>query len=377
MGRRCSRGAANASSRRRSGGAAGESSRRRSGGAAGAGGAAAHRWLRFGVQVVFLILAPGVWNSAWGGVKYVFSQIGGLSAVEPVSFVVTLLALLGFTVVFGRFFCGFACAFGMLGDIVWGAVDFVLGRLHLPHPRIPERVMSRLAWVKYAVLACICTMCLLGVWDEVSGASPWAAFASLTTLSPGSVSPVSFAVLLAVAVGMAFEERFFCRVLCPLGAVFSLVPTLPVTAFTRNRDHCARKCGRCHAACPVGIWPDADTLAHGECIACGRCADACPMRNVNFVAIEKRGHAVGEARGGGDAGAAGRWGRGRAAGAASVIGEEMLSTSETRPRRKTREGWWLICGSSAASVLVRAALLFALVWVLGSVRYLPTIAWGV
>ena len=35
------------------------------------------------------------------------------------SFTLSLLGLCGFTLLFDRFFCGYACAFGSLGDAVW------------------------------------------------------------------------------------------------------------------------------------------------------------------------------------------------------------------------------------------------------------------
>ena len=326
--------------------------------------ATVHRWLRLCIQIVFLILAPGVWNSAFNGVKYLFAQIGGLAAIELGSFVVMLIAMLLFTIVFGRFFCGYACAFGTLGDVVYGIVDFVLKKLKLPHPRIPERAMSVLAWGKYVVLVAICGMCLAGVWGSISSYSPWVAFAAFTSGSLGNVHVLAYLTLGVVVVGMAFSERFFCRVLCPMGAVFSLMPVLGVSSFTRVREHCAKNCGRCHAACPVGIWPDADTLAHGECISCGRCADVCPMNNVNFIAIEKQLRADK---------AAGKVPGGKAPSAADVLGADMLPQKEPRPVRKTRATWHLLKGSGVGVVLLKAVLLLVLLWALGSVRYVPAL----
>ena len=45
---------------------------------------------------------------------------------------------------------------------------------------------------------------------------------------------VGLVLLVLILVGMAFQERFFCRVLCPMGAVFSMLPVLPL--FTLRRD---------------------------------------------------------------------------------------------------------------------------------------------
>ncbi len=305
-----------------------------------------HRWLRLGIQLVFLIFAPGVFSAAFNGVKYLFTQIGLLSAIEPTSFVITLIAILAFTIVFGRFFCGYACAFGMLGDVVFQLVDAFCKRFKLSHPQIPERVMRIGSFVKYALLVAICLMCVFGVWSQVSDYSPWVAFAAFTSGSLSGIAPLAFILLALCVVGMAFNERFFCRTLCPLGALFSLMPVFGFSSYTRSKNDCAHKCGRCQASCPVGIYPDEDTLTQGECIACGRCADTCPLGNVNLVCIEKKSN--------------------------DSEGSDAVNAVPHKAKGiKSREGYYLLRGTETSVVLIKAALLLAVCWVVGLTRYLP------
>ena len=250
---------------------------------------AVHRWTRSAIQILFFALAPGLFSGAFNGVKYLFTQIGAVQGIEFNSFVVLLVATVVFTVLFGRFFCGYACAFGTLGDIVFHVFDALRSKTPFPRVKFPLPLVRALSLVKYAVLAAVCAACVLGVWQGVSGMSPWVAFAGFTSGSLEGIQTAAFVLLGFVIVGMIARERFFCQFLCPMGAVFSLLPVLGFSEFTRRREHCAKKCGRCQETCPVDIWPDADTLVHGECIGCGRCADACPMANVNLVALEKGG----------------------------------------------------------------------------------------
>ena len=77
-----------------------------------------HVWVRAVIQLLYFLFIPSAYTAAFNGVKYIFTQMGAKSHLELTSFVVTLIALCLFTVVFGRFFCGFACAFGSLGDAV-------------------------------------------------------------------------------------------------------------------------------------------------------------------------------------------------------------------------------------------------------------------
>lgn len=73
-------------------------------------------WLRALIQLLYFLFLPSAFTAAFGGVKYMFTQIGVEAKIELTSFVAVLLVLCAYTIVFGRFFCGFACAFGSLGD---------------------------------------------------------------------------------------------------------------------------------------------------------------------------------------------------------------------------------------------------------------------
>ena len=303
-----------------------------------------HKAARFAVQIAFFILAPGVFSGAFNGVKYLFTQLGLGEPIELTAFVMLLIGVLVFTVVFGRFFCGYACAFGTLGDVLYTIPEFIRSKTSIPRLRFPLPLVRVLSFCKYIVLACVCIACFLGVWSAYSGYSPWVAFSAALAGSIEGVDQIALVLLGVVAVCMIVRERFFCQFLCPLGAVFALMPVLGISELSRTREHCARSCDRCQHACPVDIWPDADKLEHGECIACGRCADACPMGNVNLVAIE---HA--DAR------------------------KERLEKDgdELRPIRKVRETWRFWRGTGIVFMLVKALLFLALCWALGATRYIP------
>lgn len=75
-----------------------------------------HTWLRVLIQLLYFIFIPSVYTAAFAGVKYIFTQIGAGEKVAMTSFVTVLLVICLYTMVFGRFFCGFVCAFGAFGD---------------------------------------------------------------------------------------------------------------------------------------------------------------------------------------------------------------------------------------------------------------------
>ena len=70
-----------------------------------------------GVFLAFELLLPiALFALTWYHKKNVKVTIGNGQQVELTSFVTILIVLCLYTIVFGRFFCGFACAFGSLGD---------------------------------------------------------------------------------------------------------------------------------------------------------------------------------------------------------------------------------------------------------------------
>lgn len=247
-----------------------------------------HRVVRWAIQIFFFVMAPALFSAGFNGVKYIFTQIGARQAVEPTSFVVLLIALLGFTVLFGRFFCGYACAFGTLGDAAYLLFTPVRKALHIADRPLSDKAQRGLQMVKFAVLIAICVLCYTALWSEISGYSPWTAFAGIDALNIEGIDTIAFVVLGVIVLGMFFIHRFFCQFLCPLGAVFALMPVLPASAFSRDAQRCSPKCGKCKAGCPVGVFPDADEFAAGECIACGKCTDVCPTANAGVLHVKNR-----------------------------------------------------------------------------------------
>lgn len=297
-----------------------------------------HRGVRWAVQVGFFLLAPAMFSAAFNGVKYLFTQIGAGEAVQAGGFIVLLVALLGFTALFGRFFCGYACAFGTLGDAVYAVFTPVRRLLRIPEKPLPPAAMRAGQFVKFGVLAGVCALCLTGTWSAVSGYSPWTAFAAGTEGSLEGAASGALAALVLVMLGMAVVERFFCQFLCPLGALFALMPMLPCSLFTRRKERCAKSCGLCQKSCLVSLYPDADAFASGECIACGRCADTCPLENISLISVGAQSANSGAAAGGKRGG---------------------------KPKLQVR-------GTGVAGVFVRAALLLAVFWLAGALTSVPS-----
>lgn len=247
------------------------------------------------IQLICFIFFPSVYTAAFNGVKYIFTQIGTQNKVELTSFVTVLIVICLYTIIFGRFFCGFACAFGGLGDAVHAIYVRICKRAKRKPIKVPAQIMKALAIVKYVILFAIAVMCYAGVYGKLKGTSPWDVFSMLHAGNFKLGGYVAGAIILVlIMAGMAVQERFFCRVLCPMGAVFSMLPVLPFFTLHRDRDNCIKGCGACEKICPSGVSlpEDGSPKVSGDCFGCQKCNGICPKSNIHTGLKILRGNEI-------------------------------------------------------------------------------------
>ncbi|MCR5560447.1 MAG: 4Fe-4S binding protein [Bacteroidales bacterium] len=251
-----------------------------------------HNLFRFAIQLLFFIFLPSAYSSAYAGIKYIFTKMGTGELIEITAFIRILLLLLIYTAVFGRFFCGFSCAFGSLGDWVYSFVQWVLKKMKKKPRRLPERLLELLPNLKYLVLGGSLLMCFFGKYGMFSGTNPWDVFSMLHALTfRFDRYAAGLLLFLLILIGMAAEERFFCKFLCPMGAVFSLVPVLTPFSLRRNRPACLKKCSACSKVCPsrIGLPNDGELKVEGDCFQCQKCIGVCPKANIHCGMILLKG----------------------------------------------------------------------------------------
>ncbi len=292
-------------------------------------------WLRRGVQTAVLLLFFYLFlgtveqptNQPGAGVRLFFqldplaALASGLAAHAIAAGMLLSLATLAVTMVFGRWFCGWICPFGTLHHFFSS----------LLRGRVKDRIeagYSRWHKAKYYALAAFLGGALLGA-NVVGWLDPLAFFfRSLATAvypavnhaivslftwlydaSPGGgplrVTAVSEPVyeflrrhFLAVhqphyfgnlLVGALFTEvvalnvlraRFWCRYVCPLGALLGLAAKYPVVRLRRNAGAC-NDCRLCLADCQGGASPGGQWRPE-ECFYCFNCQSDCPPGAIRF-----------------------------------------------------------------------------------------------
>ena len=101
---------------------------------------------------------------------------------------------------------------------------------------------------------------------------------------------VSIVILLSIFACGARSPRFWCRYLCPSGALFAIFAYRPLLRRHVTQD--CTHCGLCIRNCPMGAIGDGSANAaaedphltkHSECIACLACVRVCPVHAVSFA----------------------------------------------------------------------------------------------
>ncbi|MEW6386600.1 MAG: 4Fe-4S binding protein [Thermodesulfobacteriota bacterium] len=199
---------------------------------------------------------------------------------------VIVLGYLGFIgTLVGRLPCGWLCPFGFIQDLLF---------------KIPSRKFNLwppLRWVKYGVLVVFVVLLPLLLIDNYGLGHPWfcklicpsgtlLGALPLVMIKPSLWQTLGFyfwnkiTILVALIILAIFISRFFCRVLCPLGAFYGLFSRVSLAHLEFIEGNCV-ECQACVRVCPTGVKPPIDPYST-ECILCLKCLDACHFRALDF-----------------------------------------------------------------------------------------------
>lgn len=263
--------------------------------------------VRIIIQIMFFVVTlliglrhimPG--ESAKGGAFDAFCPFGGietlwlylttgqtLKTTNLLNFSI-LIGVLGVSLLAGRAFCGWICPVGTLQDLLAGLTHRLTGeKKHVRGKKSLSRFPFQLSqkfdpWLrslKYLILAII----LL--------ASTWAVYPPLWEICPPRAlfsfqlsTPLLISVLIVFVITSMVNRLFWCKYLCPLGAVLAIFNKIAPLRLVINQSSCTT-CGRCDTECPMEIQNVPENLRSAECIQCLECLETCAVQDTLHIQL--------------------------------------------------------------------------------------------
>lgn len=208
-----------------------------------------------------------------GSTKYKFSF-----------YIIGMLIFIG--VVLGRVVCGFLCPFGFIQEL--------LNKINTSKFKLPKWT----GYIKYFILT-VFVILLPVLWmnDIGMGDPTFCKYICPVGTLEGGIPLVLTNNSLKSAIGFLFEWKVailiftiilsiytfrpFCKVICPLGAIYSLFNPISIYRYSVDKDKCM-SCGKCSSVCKMGVevYKTPNSL---ECIRCGECKESCPNDAIKTI----------------------------------------------------------------------------------------------
>ena len=197
----------------------------------------------------------------------------------------TLAYIFGTLVLFGlllgRTICGWLCPIGLGQELLYKIKTPKVKKNKVTH------VFSYLKYVLLVVLVIIIPLLLAipGFCEYICPAGTFEGglgllfnpenYGYLSDLGP--LFTWKFTLMVLIILGSVFFFRFFCRFLCPLGALYGFFCRIAMLGVKLDKNKCT-DCGLCVSACKMDIRKVGDH----ECIHCGECISVCPAKAISW-----------------------------------------------------------------------------------------------
>ena len=217
--------------------------------------------------------------------KYL-AETGHVPMIHPAAMFL-FLAFVGMSLLLKKAFCSWICPVGTLSEYLWKLGRKIFGRNSV----FPKWLDVPLRGLKYLLLGFF--VYLIGAMsaDAILGfmSTPYGLMADVKMLNFFRyVGETAAVILIALVLLSVLVQNFWCRYLCPYGALMGLTSLLSPVKIRRDKDACI-DCGKCARACPASLKVDELVQIRSvECTACMECVAVCPAENALQLALAPR-----------------------------------------------------------------------------------------
>ena len=212
---------------------------------------------------------------------------GIFDRIHPAGLVIFVAALL-MALLLKKSFCGWICPVGALSDAVWKLGRKIFGRNFIlkTYADYPLRSLKYILMV-FFIYVIVLKMPPFAILRFLEGDYYKIADVKMLYFFTKMTEATFISLLLLFILSLPFKN-FWCRYLCPYGALLGLVSFCSPLKITRNIDACI-DCGRCAKSCPSLLPVDKKIRVRSpECTGCLTCVSHCPAKGALDVAFTKK-----------------------------------------------------------------------------------------
>jgi polyferredoxin len=198
-----------------------------------------------------------------------------------------LIAFLAMSWIFRKSFCGWLCPVGAISEYLWRLGRQTFGRTF----RLPRGLDIALRSLKYVLLGlfvyAVASMPVEGIRAFLQG--PYGIVADVKMLNFFRFLGLAGGIVVAaIVLASVFVQNFWCRYLCPYGALMGLASVASPLRIRREASLCI-DCGKCAKACPSALPVDRlVTIRSAECTGCLQCVAECPAAGALFLSAPRQ-----------------------------------------------------------------------------------------
>jgi polyferredoxin len=213
---------------------------------------------------------------------------GIFNPIHP-SGLIIFMVILATAVLLKRGFCSWVCPFGLLTEYLNRVHRFIFKK----DVKLPAWLDYPLRSLKYVILAFF----LWAIAIKMSAAaleyfiySPYNMVADIKMLHFfARITSFAFWFLMLLLILSILIRNFWCRYLCPYGALLGVLSFFSVLKIHRNPQTCTN-CMQCSHTCPMDIYVHKTrSVVSDECHACLKCVCVCPEEDTLYISASRRG----------------------------------------------------------------------------------------
>lgn len=199
---------------------------------------------------------------------------GKVPPVHPAAMFL-LIAFVAISLLFRKSFCSWLCPIGSLSEMLAAAGRRIFGR-NLVSPKWLDIPLRSLKYLLLGFFAwAVCSMSASGLAAFMR--SPYGLVADVKMLNFfRNLDRTGFAIIVVLVLGSLLIQNFWCRYLCPYGALMGLASLVSPMRIRRTPSACI-DCVKCTRACPSNLpVHKLITIKSAECTGCMECIAICP-----------------------------------------------------------------------------------------------------